>query len=354
MTALLCSPRQRVRGPIGFAVVAALCFLIDGLIVHSPLFAEKPDVLAAAASFDLTIGVTFLWWLIVVRTGHAAARTMVPVFLVSVAAAAATLPSGHRDVVQYMRYLAVPFELAVFGAIIVGVRRANQRLAAAGTELDVPERIRAALAGPAMPPRVADVVATEASMFYYAFASWRRRPFVPSAGRGFSYHKRSGFAALLYTIVPLSLVEVTAVDFVLRVHHHVAANVLLALGLFASIWLLGFARAVQMRPIILLPDRLLVRVGVQWQVDVPLADIARLETGRGVAYPRKRSPGHLRAGPQSNALITLHHPIRAHGPYGLTRNVRTIALSLDDLRAFESAITSSPPPAPSASSVPLR
>jgi hypothetical protein len=35
----------------------------------------------------------------------------------------------------------------------------------------------------------------EAAVFYYALAAWRRKPFVPSAARAFSYHKRNAYAA---------------------------------------------------------------------------------------------------------------------------------------------------------------
>src|SRR4051812_6200129 len=106
---------QRSKPPVAFLVVAALFYVIDGTIVHSPLFARQPELLSAAVSFDLTLGVTLAYWLMVVRPGKAATRTLLPLFVVTIAAAALTLPSGHRDLLQYLRYLAIPFELAVFG-----------------------------------------------------------------------------------------------------------------------------------------------------------------------------------------------------------------------------------------------
>ena len=44
------------------------------------------------------------------------------------------------------------------------------------------------------------------SIFYYALASWRRKPFVPSGATGFSYHKKNGYAGILYTLARMSLV----------------------------------------------------------------------------------------------------------------------------------------------------
>jgi hypothetical protein len=133
------SPKaRRDRAVIAFAIVALISFAVDGAIAHSSRFVARPELFTPAISFDLTLGVTIAYWLIVVRRGHAAMRTLVPAFVLSVGAATLTLPAGHRDLVHYARFLAVPFELAIFVAIVIAVRNAKRRLAAAGTELDVP------------------------------------------------------------------------------------------------------------------------------------------------------------------------------------------------------------------------
>lgn len=330
----------RIRTPLGFAAVAAVFYLIDGLIVRSSLFAQSPDLLDAVVSFDLTVGLTAAYWLMLVRPKRVAARTALPIFLASVAAATITLPTGHRDLLHDIRYLGIPFELAVVGFIVVGVRRTRRALAASGIELDVPERIRLVLGGSSMQSRVADVIATETSMFYYALASWRRRPFVPANAQPFFYHKKNGYAALLYTLAFVSIVEVAALDFLVRARHHMAANVLLAIGVFTGIWLLGLARAVQQRPILLTPTELQVRNGLQWRLDIPRDAIASIHFGRHNAPP-KRTPGYLRTAlGQPNAMIELREPLRARGPYGLERMVQRVGLVLDDVRAFEQALSS--------------
>src|SRR5205814_896088 len=152
---------------------------------------------------------------------------------------------------------------------VAGVRTTNRRLTIAGTQLDVPERIRAAL-GTTAASRMADVVTMEGAIFYYALASWRRKPFAPDGALAFSYHKKNGYAGILYTLARMSLVEAVALDFVIRTRAPHAANVFLAVDLFAAFWLIGFARAVQLRPILLTPNTLHVRMGLQWSLDVPL------------------------------------------------------------------------------------
>jgi hypothetical protein len=230
----------------------------------------------------------------------------------SIAAASLTLPAGHRDLLRELRYLAIPFEIAAITAIAIGVRN--------------------------MPPRVAAAVETERAILYYAFVSWFRKSTEPDGTLPFSYHTRNGYAGILYTIIFLSIIETTAVDFVLRVHHRFAANVLLALGAFAALWLLGFARAVQLRPILVSSEMLHLRMGLQWMLDVPRANIASIDYGRTKA-PRKGTPGYLRMAPQPNAILTLREPMQACGPYGIRRDVTHVGLAIDDLQGFQRALT---------------
>ena len=338
MTALVNQPSPRApqsaRIPLAFIVVATLMFAVDGAILHSSRFNERPELLSEAASIDLTLGVTLAYYLLVVRRGLASARTILPLFLASIVAARFTLPPGHRDAVTYVRYLGIPFEIAIVTLIVIGVRSTQRRLAAAGVELDVPERIRAVLGGSAMQSRVADIIATEASLFFYAFAAWGRRPFVPEGAHGFSYHKRNSLAAILYTLCIVSATETIAVHFVLRAVAPRAAFVALAVSAFGTVWILGFARAVQLRPILVTAEALHVRSGVQWALEIPRTSIERIDFGR-VAAPPKRTPGYLRATlGQPNVMLELRQSMRAMGPYGITRNVQRIGLVVDDLAAF--------------------
>lgn len=342
MNALLAQPSpprvKRPRLPVGFIAVALLMYAIDGAIVRSAKFAERPELLSEAASIDLTLGVTLAYWLLAVRRGLASTRSLLPVFLLSIVAARYTLPAGHRDAVAYVRYLGIPFEIAIMTLIVIGVRRAQRRFAGPGLELDVPERIHAVLGGSTMQSRVAEIVATEAAVFYYAFGAWRRRPFVPAGARSFSYHKRNALAALLYTIAFASLVETVAMEFVLRALAPHLALPVLAVSIFATVWLLGFARAVQLRPILVTRDALRVRTGVQWSLDIPRDAIARAEFGR-VKAPPKRTAGYLRATlGQPNVLLELRAPLRARGPYGITRDVVRVGLVVDDLVGFRAEL----------------
>jgi hypothetical protein len=323
-----------MRGRILFGVVALICFAVDGAIARSSLFLERPGLFTAAITFDLTLGVTIAYWLIVVRQGDAPARTVVPVFVLAVAAATLILPPGHREFAHYARLLAIPFELALVGAIWFAVRAAHQRLAATGIELDIPERIRYALDTPALATRVAEIVATECGIFYYAFASWRRRPFVPRGAIAFSYHKKSGVAGVFYALAAASVVELAAVELLVRLHAPRTANVLVAIGVLSSIWLVGFARAIQLRPHFVARDRLALRFGLRFSADLSPTAVTAIDTG-ATARRFSATRDAIRFGPGTpNVILRFDSPVEIRGAYGIRRMVTMIGIVVDDPERF--------------------
>ncbi|HEY4138853.1 MAG TPA: hypothetical protein VGN65_10390 [Casimicrobiaceae bacterium] len=71
------------------------------------------------------------------------------------------------------------------------------------------------------------------------------------------------------------MVEIFAVDLVVRRLHHVAAAVLLLVPALRARWIVGFARAIPLRPILLDETLLSRRVGEQAAIDIPQSNIAR-------------------------------------------------------------------------------
>ena len=112
----------------------------------------------------------------------------------------------------------------------------------------------------------------------------------------------------------------------------------LVVSIFGAIWILGFTRAVQLRPILLTDYALQVRVGLRWRLDIPRTAIASVSF-TGVNAPPKRTPGYARAAlGDPNVVLTLGAPIRAYGPYGMVRDVTRVGLVIDDVKAFEQSM----------------
>lgn len=200
-------------------------------------------------------------------------------------------------------------------------------------ELDVPERIHTTLTR-LVSRRVADALATEAAVFYYAFASWGRGPFVPVGSTAYPGHRKSGQISILYTLAALAVIEILIVDLVLRAKHHVIADLLLAVSVVSVVWVIGFARSIALRPTFVDDATLALRMGVRWSIDIPRSNIAAVELSRARSSRDNTTPGSLRLVTQPTVRITLREPQIVRRGYGASLRVQHIAFAVDDVKKF--------------------
>lgn len=325
----------RQRSPLlPFALLAAAVYAAELLAAGQIQGSPAPRVLAAAIVFDLAIALPAAYWWMFVR-GRAPAVRMAPVVALSVAGAWLVLPAEQRGMIASARLLIIPLEVAAVGLVVRAIVRSLRSGEHGG---DAVARISAA-ARAALPYRAAaDAVAYEITLFYMALLSWRARPAVPADARAFSSHRRSGYAGLVFAVCVASVVEGVGVHLLAARWSPAAAWILTAISAYGVVWMVGDLQAVRLRPTLVSADGLHVRVGLRWEVCIAWSEIESLEPRGRAAFPR-RAPGHLRATPagEPGFIVTLRHPMRVRGPYGITRTVTTLGIAADDPHAFAAA-----------------
>lgn len=323
------------------AVVAAV-YLVEGFVVRSGAFGRHPQLVAGAVAFDLTIFVPALYWLTVVRRGLARWSTVIGVFVASLIGARLVLPVGQAGMLVWERLLVAPVELGIIAYVVVKVRRTTRSLRHASSMSydDVPERIALALRDAFPNPMVERALSSELTLMYFAVASWRRAPHVPPGATPFTYHEKSGIVGLFSAVLGAAVVELFVVHLLVHSRAPRAAWTLAALSALGIIWLVGFIRALVLRPVLVTDDALVVRAGAAWTLEIPRNAIERVEGGRIVKAPSKRAPGHLQGTPvaQPNLLVTLRHPLEARGLYGRRKVVRTVSMRLDEPDRFRALL----------------
>jgi hypothetical protein len=323
-----------VAGAFAAALGAA-----DVLTVHSAAFARNPALGAAAVAVDLGLAVPLGYYLLAVRHTRLRIGTVPGVAALGLLAAGLLLPTALQAPVHAARlaWLAAALgAIARMGARVVARSRAGS---AAVGDIDVLARLRDHLRAALPWSAAADAVAYEAAVLYYALAPWARVANAGGHGAAFSYHRRTGITTALGAALALAIVEAIGVHLLLYRAHPTAAAGLLSVSLYGIVWLLGFLRAVRLRPVLLTDEALHVRLGLLWDVCVPYPAIAGVVAVRSVAD--ERAVDYLRAvalgDPQ--LVIELHAPLAVAKPYGLGRkHVRRIGLAVDDPAGFAAAL----------------
>jgi hypothetical protein len=171
------------------------------------------------------------------------------------------------------------------------------------------------------------VLAGELAVFWYAFASWRRAPDVPHGSQAFMLHRQSGVAMLFGFLAAVSLMEAALVHLLVARWSATAAWVLTASSVYGTVWLTAVARSFALRPVLVTADEIIVRAGLLWTVRMPQGNVT-------VERPGAACDLRVPILADSNLLLRLAEPAIARGLYGMTRNVTTVAIGLDDPSAF--------------------
>jgi hypothetical protein len=312
---------------LAFGVLAAAVLLVSRAVVASAAFRARPATFGIAVTLDLTVFLTALFVGTVVRARALPPVSAVAVFLAGAAVAASLLPPGARTLATGIRALAAPAELLLVGWLAVRATRVRRRLRTIGATLPFEDAFRRAVRDAIGPYRTADAIAAEVSLLALALAP-RRRAHVPADAVPFTTHLRCGYGAVLVALALAGVAETLAAH-VLVAHWSARwAWVATALAIYSGVWLAGDFRGLALRPTLLLRDRLHVRIGVRWRVEIPLGAIRAVCPGpdpRG--HPRAAIASPL-GGP--NLYLHLDAPVEIEGLLGIRRKGDVVGIRVDE------------------------
>jgi hypothetical protein len=316
-----------ILGAGGFATLAAI-------VVRTQTFAAHPDVLAWGFTFDLTISLPLLWWFFAVRTGRAGAVTLIPLFLLGLAAATRIIPTAQHTFVDQLRFIAAPLDLVTIALVIRRIARIR-RLDANGDPLDRIERACAELFGSG---RAGRAVAFEIVTFYYAFFGWRK-----PAPRGFTVHQRNGWGTLVGVFLFLIAIESAGAHLIVQIWSVKAAWIITTFDIYGALWLVGDYHALRLRPMRIEGDSLILNYSLRWNVVIPLAAISAIETVRSEAEWKRKGVLKVAILDEPRLMIHFNTPQTAYGLAGLTRTIDAVAILADDDADFEAALRNAMP-----------
>ncbi len=203
-----------------------------------------------------------------------------------------------------------------------------------GRHADVLETLRAAARQTLGHRLVADILAFELAIFYFAFGTWSKP--AAESSHGYSYHLKAGYSAVLATIMLVGTVELFAVHLLVQRWSTTAAWLLTALSAYGLIWLIGDFQAIRRRPIVLTRDGLDLRLGIRWSLHIPWSLVRELRpVGHAFTAPKRQDYLNAVVFGAPRYLIDLEQPVTASGPYGIQRQVNQVAFTIDDPDRFE-------------------
>ena len=168
---------------------------------------------------------------------------------------------------------------------------------------------------------------------------WRmiaRRPLIPEGAAGFQYHRP--VLTVLIVLIVLSAIEIPIIDAI--VHRWTPIRIgFLIVGIWGVTWMLGLLFAFSTRPHVVGPTGVIVREGLEIELQVPWTDIKRIsyleqrsERVTGEEKPPKvyledeKSVMSIRVSNETNLEIKFERPLELTLP-GLPPKVERTAVT---------------------------
>ncbi|HEV7589218.1 MAG TPA: hypothetical protein VGO40_13975 [Longimicrobium sp.] len=325
------STRRAAALPLaGFGLIAVGVYATLFVLASSRLFERAPGLGSFGITFDLLVTIPAAFYLMVVRPRKLPWLTVVPCVIASAWAGVLVLPPEHRQLLHAARFLIAPAELWLVG---YGGLRA-WRLLRSGTHpgRDVPEAVHAALHEIVRYPAVADAVAAEVTLFWFAFLSWRSRPRIAPGATEFTQHLKSGIPGIVGAVSFACVIEAVGVHLLAARWSSTVAWALTGLSAYGVIWLMGLGRSAVLRPTMVEREGLRVRIGALYEAVVPFDAIERVRMVRS-GPENRRAPGYLHASlfAAPRLMIELKEPVEARGLYGNRKlGITRIGLLVDE------------------------
>ena len=176
-------------------------------------------------------------------------------------------------------------------------------------------------------------------MLSYAFLFWRKKQILEKDYLSFSYHKNSGWSAILIVLAFLIIAETIAFHIIIGKWNNIAACLFTVLSIYALLWLWGDYQAIRLLPIILCNDSLHIHIGLRWKAKIFINNIVDVKRISSELSDKDKS-NYLKAAiiGEPDFLITLKEPIVAEGLYGLKKKVIKVGIAIDEPDLFEEKI----------------
>jgi hypothetical protein len=311
-----------------FGFIALTINLVDRALVRSIPHPGYRTLVAIAATVDIVAMVAAIYYWLLVRPGIRKRWSVAPVAVAGLLHATYLFPNAGaaRGIVAGL------CEAGLAGFLITQLRRSHR---GAAHHPDPVDAIRDGLAAAVPIPPVANLLATELAVLYYALFSWRARPHIPPGAAAFSMHKRGGQADILFALAIATLVELVPVHLLLHHWSPVSAWIVSGLTAYGAIWLAGLARSIELRPSLVAGDYLDIRFGLLFGLKIPRSAILEVRPAKDMhaavdmVLPRRSEP---------NLCIRLAAPLIAEMLFGLRKRIGSVALAVDDTAGFQQAL----------------
>jgi hypothetical protein len=300
----------------------------------------EPMWIGTGVALDLTLTATVLFWATLVRTDRVSSAFIAPFLVASAAISWWLLADRVATLTTLLLGIVAAVELIAIGLLLFNAGRIIKKYRAVrsdGASFD--ESLSQAVAPVIGNRLITDMLVTEASILYHAVFGWGDEPPKSCAGTEvFSYHEENGWKTVAVSLCAMLLVELVPVHILLSTWQPVAAWIVSALSIYSLLWVIGDYHAIRLTPVRLTDERLEVRIGRRWSVDIDVDQISSIEVVNGSFDEDESSAVDISLIGAPDVILEVRDEHELTGPFGIRKGFKTLALSMDNPSEFIRAV----------------
>ncbi len=315
-------------------VLPLLVVLLSVVLAVSPLLQKYPE-LATAITYDLTFLAPVLF-LLLSKKSNVSKIKAVPFFIGGTIIASYLLPESGQEHLNYIKNYALPIvELTVLSFIIrkiyLGVKAFKSNAVNTSDVLVIIKKSAHELLGES---RFASFFASEITMMYYAFFSWKRQK---RSVNEFTNYKENASITLAAALLLIVFIETYAFHIFLMKWSSVAAWILTLTSIYTAFMIIAHIKALLRRPAVLTEEKLFLKNGLIADITIHLVDIKTVESYVKDMESAELTVGNLGLSKDStthNIAIHFKRPQQIEKMYGFKETCDVLLIHMDDKNKF--------------------
>ncbi|KAA0548782.1 hypothetical protein FZW96_06900 [Bacillus sp. BGMRC 2118] len=180
------------------------------------------------------------------------------------------------------------------------------------------------------------MVTREILIFFYLFSKTRQTD--STSEHTFTFHKDSSYVAFQIAILSALVLEGVGFSFLLHNWKPWVAWLHTILSVYAIIFLISDIKAVMRNPLKLQDNKIMIRLGFRYKLDIPIANIKTIQDGKiNYEHDKKKKDRYtvaLLELEEPHFEIILHEPLVIVDSLGRKREILHIFLSIDNKDRF--------------------
>lgn len=185
---------------------------------------------------------------------------------------------------------------------------------------------------------IIQIICAEFLMFYYAFASWKRKPKM-----GLTLHQNSSYLAFQIMIIHAIVIETMGIHWWLHEKSMILSIILLLFNIYSIVFFVADMQAVRLNPVYVKNDRFYLSLGLMKRAEICFADIEEIIEDKEILEGKlskdtmdfvARDFGE--AYPQF--ILNMKEPIDVTFMLGIKKQYKKVAIKADQVQEFRNML----------------